>query len=345
MRLLGILLMLLPVRALAAATFPLDDAVPGGVAVVLLPSDSQAAPRVEYLGKRIMVLRHSGHWYALVGLGLEEAPGEKTLDMRQTGGAGAAVNFRVAPKSYPTQTLTISNPEMVNPTPQQIQRIDREVKHQDDIMGRWRSVSHPGVSFIWPVNGPETSGFGLRRVLNGEARSPHSGIDIAAPKGTVIRAPASGRVADIHNYFFCGRTLTLDLGQGLYSVYCHMSRVNVKFGQKVRRGQVVGRIGATGRTTGPNLHWTVRLDNVAVDPHVFLGTNSPTPPPTTPPFPATLPIPAAGSAIPAVTRTAPAVITGPARAATHAAPGNVTTAPPIGTTPPAARPPAWLQGP
>ena len=299
MRPLFCLLLCLPALAWAAAPgFPLDDAVPGGVAVVALPA-AKNAPHVEFSGQRVMVVRHEGHWYALVGLSLDTVPGGKMLDVDVPGSTDIHVGFTVIPKEYAVQALTISNPEMVNPTPEELKRIDREQQHLAKVTGTWRDAPRPAVSFIWPAVGPETSTFGLKRVLNGEPRSPHSGIDIGAPAGTPLKAPAAARVADVGNYYYCGKTLTLDMGQGLFSVYCHMSKIKVKRGQKVKQGQYVGRIGATGRTTGPNLHWTVRLNEVPVDPHVFLGANGPTPPPTTPPAAATTPPPVT------VTQTAP----------------------------------------
>jgi hypothetical protein len=324
MRRLAVLLFCLPGLAWAATTiFPLDDAVPGGVAVVALPAAKQA-PHVEFSGQRMMVVRHAGHWYALVGLSLDTLPGAKTLDVNVPGASDIQVGFTVMPKSYPSQTVTIADPQMVDPTPEQLQRIDREQQHLSKVMGRFHDVALPHLSFIWPVPGPESSPFGYHRIFNGEPRSPHSGIDIAAPAGTPVKAPAAGWVADVGNYYFCGRTLTIDLGQGLFSVYCHLSRIDVKKGQWLKRGQRVGRIGATGRASGPNLHWTVRLNEVPVDPHVFLGNNAPTPPPTTPPAPATV------SA--ATTAVAPV-------AATQAAPRAATTAVPAISTKSSASPP------
>ena len=310
-------LLCLPGMAWAASNgFPLDDAVPGGVAVVALPA-SDNAPHVAFSGQKVMVVRHEGHWYALVGLSLDTVPGAKMLDVHAQGSRDMHVGFTVMPKTYAVQALTIANPEMVNPTPAQLKRIDREQQHLAKVTGTFRNTRKPGLSFLWPVQGPETSTFGLKRVLNGEPKSPHSGIDIAGPTGTAIDAPADARVADVGNYYYCGKTLTLDMGQGLFSVYCHLSRIKVSPGQMVKQGQLVGKIGATGRTTGPNLHWTVRLNSVPVDPHVFLGTNGPTPPPTTPPTSATL--------LAAATTASPAVATqAAAKAASTVAPAATT---------------------
>lgn len=310
MRCLAALLFCVPALSWAAGSaFPLDDAVPGGVAVVALPAAEQA-PHVEFSGQRVMVVSHQGHWYALVGLSLDTVAGTKMLDVALPGSSDIHVGFTVMPKEYAVQALTISNPEMVNPTPAQLQRIDREQQHLAKVTGTWRNAAKPSISFIWPAVGPETSSFGLKRVLNGEPKSPHSGIDIGAPAGTPLKAPADARVADVGNYYYCGKTLTLDMGQGLFSVYCHLSKIKVRPGQKVKQGQLVAKIGATGRTTGPNLHWTVRLNEVPVDPHVFLGNNAPTPPPTTPPPPVTT-APAV-----TVTQTAPSPASTPVPAAT-----------------------------
>jgi len=267
--------------------FPTDESVPGGVAVVPLSVQGKIAPKVELAGHRIMVVTHDGQWYALAGISLDATPGEMSLEV-QDGATMSQVKFTVLPKEYALQSLTIANPEMVNPTAAQMKRIEREQAHLDKVMNGWRKTRKPGISFIWPAAGPETSPFGVKRVLNGEAKSPHSGIDIGAPAGTPVRAPANAVVADVGHYYFCGKTLTLDMGQGLYSVYCHLSRIKVNPGAHVKQGQVVGKIGATGRTTGPNLHWTVRLNGAAVDPHVFLGANAPVPTPgsTVPPRPA-----------------------------------------------------------
>ena len=296
----------IPAWTLAASvSLPTGETVPGGVAVQPLAVSGASAPVVKLGEHRVMVIRHEDQWYAVVGIGLDTAPGELSLDVTQPGATPSQVKFSVSAKQYPEQDLTIKNPEMVNPTPSELRRIDREQRHLDKVVNGWRRTSKPGVSFIWPVKGPETSGFGLKRVLNGEARSPHSGIDIGAPSGTPVHAPADAVVADVGRYYFCGKTLTLDMGEGLYSVYCHLSKIKVKPGQRVKQGQLVGKIGATGRTTGPNLHWTVRLNGAAVDPGVFLGANAPRPPPQA----VTLAAPAKTSVVGAVTL--PAAVTHP----------------------------------
>ncbi|MGH8402990.1 MAG: peptidoglycan DD-metalloendopeptidase family protein, partial [Gammaproteobacteria bacterium] len=247
--------------------------VPGGVVVMQLPASS-AMPVAHFDGHRIMVVNHADHWYAVAGIPLSTTPGEKALDVRNAGEPPLQLKFSIAPKEYPEQRLVIKNPKLVNPSARELDRIEREQAHLHSVLNRWIPVRTPDLSFIWPAKGPETSGFGLRRFYNGEERSPHSGIDLGAPAGSAVLAPATGVVADVGHYYFCGHTLTIDLGQGLYSVYCHMDKIRVKRGQAVKPGEVVGTIGATGRTTGPNLHWTVSLNGAPVDPHAFIPASA-----------------------------------------------------------------------
>lgn len=272
-RIVWLLCILLPAGALASG-LPRNDPVPGGVAVLQLP-DSTQRPEVHRGRQRIMVVQNAGHWYALAGIPLDTAPGEQTLMVNEQDTTPLQLKFQVGEHQYPVQRLTIKNPELVNPTPAQLARIKRDKTHLDRVLDTWTPRGVPGLAFVWPAAGPQTSGFGLKRILNGEPRSPHSGIDIGAVAGTPVRAPESGVVADVGDYYFCGNTLTINLGQGLYSVYCHLSRIDVRRGQKVTRGEVVGAIGATGRTTGPNLHWTVRLNGTPVNPHEFLVEGPP----------------------------------------------------------------------
>lgn len=259
---------LLPLTCLATA-LPRDEPVPGGVVVMELPP-ADTAPVAHFEGRRVMVVSHDQHWYAVVGIPLSSTAGDKSLAVKIAGQAREDIKFAVQAKQYPEQHLVIKNPKLVNPPAAQLARIEREQAHLQHIFKTWVADPAPGLSFIWPVDGPQTSPFGTRRFYNGEERSPHMGIDIGASTGVPVRAPADGVVADAGNYYFCGNTLTIDLGQGLYSVYCHLSRIEVKRGQPVKQGEVVGAIGATGRTTGANLHWTVSLNGTPVDPRAFI---------------------------------------------------------------------------
>ena len=263
-----LLMAIIPFAALATV-LPENEPVPGGVVLMELPA-SRTTPIAHFDGRRIMVVKHADHWYAVVGIPLAVAAGEKSLVVTRAHKPALRIRFEILPKRYPEQRLIIKNLKLVNPPASQLARIEREQRHLERVLDSWTSDAAPDLRFIWPADGPQTSGFGLRRFYNGEERSRHLGIDIGAPEGAAVRAPADGVVADAGDYYFCGNTLTLDLGQGLYSVYCHLSKISVRRGEHVKQGQIVGRIGATGRTTGPNLHWTVSLNGTPVDPHAFI---------------------------------------------------------------------------
>lgn len=210
-----------------------------------------------------------GVWVGLVGIDLTVEPGAYEVDVRAAVGAGASVHaayaLQVEPKEFPTRRLRV-NPNFVNPPQEVIDRIQREAREVADIFQQasperlWRG------GFAAPVPGKPTSSFGRRSVYNGEARSPHSGTDFRAGKGVPIKAPNAATVVLTGDLYFSGKVVILDHGWGLYSYFAHLSSVDVAEGDQVTRGQVVGRVGATGRVTGPHLHWTVRLNDARVDP-------------------------------------------------------------------------------
>jgi len=256
------LLLTLPL-ALQAALPPHSEAVPGGIAVVDLGPASNEPPVLHYRKQRVMVQQAQGRWKAVVGIPLTARPGPQQL----TPAKGAPLTFTVQAKDYATQHLTIKNKRKVNPNEQDMQRIRHERGRIDAALEHWREAKAVETRFILPVEGRLP--FGLRRYFNEQPRKPHSGIDIAAAEGTPIRAPAAGRVIDSGDYFFNGNTVFLDHGQGLVTMYCHMSRIDVTPGQTVTQGEVIGAVGQTGRVTGPHLHWGVSLNDARVDPALF----------------------------------------------------------------------------
>jgi murein DD-endopeptidase MepM/ murein hydrolase activator NlpD len=169
------------------------------------------------------------------------------------------------------QRLTIENKRKVNPYKEDIDRIIRERNEMNKAFKSFENLAQPAVDFVLPAEGPISSPFGLKRILNDQPRNPHSGLDIAAPTGTPIHAPAAGRVTAVGNYFFNGNTVLLDHGQGLISMYCHMSETTVAVGDALSPGDLIGKVGKTGRVTGPHLHWSVSLNNARVDPNLFIS--------------------------------------------------------------------------
>jgi murein DD-endopeptidase MepM/ murein hydrolase activator NlpD len=252
-----------------AIELPEAAPVPGGVALVELPA-SETPPRVTFNGKPVMVIANGSAYTAVVGLPLATKPGTQTLTIKNTSGETATRKFAVTDKTYQSQHITIKNKRMVNPEKRDMERIGREQRQIKKALAAWNEHSPDTLRFLLPVEGPMSSPFGLRRFFNEQARRPHSGLDLAAAEGTPIKAPASGRIADTGDFFFNGNTVFIDHGQGLVTMYCHMSRIDVEPGHQVAAGEVIGAVGKTGRVTGAHLHWGVSLNDARVDPMLFL---------------------------------------------------------------------------
>ncbi|KPA93305.1 peptidoglycan DD-metalloendopeptidase family protein [Pseudomonas sp. RHF3.3-3] len=247
----------------------LNKPVPGGVAVVDLGTAAQA-PKASYQGKPVLVVKEQNNWLAIVGIPLSVKPGNQ-----QISSGSRNLGFSVGSKQYPEQHITLKNTRQVNPNPADLKRIDEELAVQ---LRAYRSFSPGTPSNLLldkPVNGPLSSRFGVRRFFNGEERNPHAGLDFAVPAGTPIKTPAAGKVILTGNYFFNGNTVFVDHGQGFISMFCHMSKIDVQVGQTLARGAVVGKVGATGRATGPHMHWNISLNDARVDPAIFIGAFQP----------------------------------------------------------------------
>jgi murein DD-endopeptidase MepM/ murein hydrolase activator NlpD len=181
-----------------------------------------------------------------------------------------AIDYVVRPKKYLEQRLRVA-PGQVELSPEDQARYEREREHLQKVMATFSSVAPEALAMAPPVSGRRSSSFGLRRVFNGQARAPHAGMDIAAATGTAVKAPLAARVLDTGDYFFNGGTVWLDHGGGLLTLYCHLSEITVKPGDVLRVGDKLGAVGATGRATGPHLHWGVLLNRTMVDPALFLS--------------------------------------------------------------------------
>ena len=256
-------------HAIAALALPKHSPVPGGVAVVDLGPAGQTVPSARWGEQPLAVIQEKGRWFALFGIPLDTLPGDLEIAVF----SGPTVALRQIPvgiKNYPEQRLTIKDKRKVEPNPEDLARIEREKEATEAIKRRF-SAPIPETAFALPAGGPLSSRFGLRRIFNGQPRNPHAGLDIAAGTGTPVRAPADGVVANTGDYFFNGNTVFVDHGQGLITAYMHLSRIDVRAGQAVKKGVSLGAIGATGRATGPHLHWAVILNNTPVDPELFLA--------------------------------------------------------------------------
>lgn len=252
----------------------LNKPVPGGVAVIDLGNGGQA-PSATYQGNPVLIIKEDGQrWIAIVGVPLTVKAGTQQLQVN-VGSGQQTVSFAVGSKKYAEQRITIKNKQQVNPNASNLKRINRELAEQNAAYAQFSARQPSNLLFDRPVSGPLSSPFGLRRFFNGEERNPHSGLDFAASSGTPIKAPAAGKVILTGNLFFNGNTVFVDHGQGLISMFCHMSKIDVKVGDEVPRGGVLGKVGATGRATGPHLHWNVSLNAVRVDPAIFIGAFKP----------------------------------------------------------------------
>jgi murein DD-endopeptidase MepM/ murein hydrolase activator NlpD len=253
----------------AADPFPAARPVPGGVALVDVGPAATTPPVVTRDGRRVLVRERDGRWLAVVGIPLDAPVGLDSIVAAEPGGAPRTITYAVEDRDYATQRLRVA-PKHVDLSFDALERTKREREHLLAVLATWSDTPPPTLRLVQPVPGPRSSSFGSRRVFNDQPRNPHTGMDIAAPTGTPIVAPAAGVVVDVGDYFFNGRTVILDHGQGWLSLYCHLSRADVKVGDRVATGDRIGAVGATGRVTGAHLHWGVTLNRAWVDPELFL---------------------------------------------------------------------------
>ncbi len=265
---LALAAMLLAAPAAVRAAPPAHAPVPGGIAVVSIGEGPR--PEVRIGKRRIAVVRAETGWSAVAGIPLDAPAGPLSMTVIQDG-AERTVTVDVGERAYREQHLTIKEKRYVTPSEDELARYRRERAEMDAARASWRETAALNAFADAPVPGPQSDSFGSRRFYNGQPRSPHSGMDIAAPTGTPIIAPAAGRVVATGAYFFNGNTVMLDHGEGLVTLYCHLERIDVATGDTVAAGDTLGLVGATGRVTGAHLHWSVYLSGVAVDPALMLA--------------------------------------------------------------------------
>jgi murein DD-endopeptidase MepM/ murein hydrolase activator NlpD len=216
----------------------------------------------------LVPIRDGAAWSGLIGVDLETAPGTypvqiaaQSADARPLTGTHP---LAVAARRFPTRRLQVA-PVYVEPPAAEIKRIAADTARLDALFKTTTGQALPG-RFEAPIAAAPQDTFGARSIFNGQSRSPHTGVDFRAPTGTPIAAPAAAVVVLADDLFFTGQTVALDHGLGLISVMAHLSKIAVRVGDAVQPGDVVGEVGATGRATGPHLHWSVRLNGARVDP-------------------------------------------------------------------------------
>lgn len=261
--------------SLSALALPESSNVPGGVVVLPLGSVSAIAnkPQAWFEDKPVLVTAENGQWYAVVGLPLDAEPVMHELKI-QIGLDTMLQPFDIRPKAYPEQYVSLKDTSKVDLSPKDLARAEREIAAITELKQHWRAAPDTDLDFMLPAKGELGGRFGARRFFNGQMRKPHSGLDVRADSGQPVMASAAGVVLAVEDYFFNGRTVFVDHGNGLITMYCHLKRFNVKVGRKVRKGQRLGLVGQTGRASGPHLHWSVVLNGVMVDPELFIAAGA-----------------------------------------------------------------------
>jgi murein DD-endopeptidase MepM/ murein hydrolase activator NlpD len=267
-RVVAILLCATPALA-HAYPLPQESAVPGGVKILKLDVHGNSMPYVDVDGHRALVVQDGSSWIAIIGIPLSAPLAPRQVIVR-SGNARQEVQFRIGDKQYASQSLKVA-PGQVNLSNDDLERVNREKVIIEHAMSRWTDEQPETLRMPQPIPGVRSSSFGMRRIFNGESRNPHSGMDIAAPVGTPVRAPLAGTVIDTGDYFFNGNTVFVDHGRGMISMYCHLSAIDVRPGQHVAAGTTLGKVGMTGRVTGPHLHWALSLNRAWVDPELFVA--------------------------------------------------------------------------
>ena len=242
----------------------------GSAVQLILPNEPGVkSVKADWQGQKIPFVLIQDQWVTVIGIDLDVKPGKYKTGLVLTMEDGRIENrhtiINIASTAYPTTKLTVEEKFVqLNPRDQA-----RAIREAEELKGIFSAVSN---EILWdrpfsvPIPGGKGSNFGHRRVFNGEPRAPHAGADLKATTGTPIHSTNRGRVALAKDLFFTGKTVIIDHGLGIYSLYAHLSRIDVKNGAVVENGQLVGLAGATGRVTGPHLHWGVRAQGARIDP-------------------------------------------------------------------------------
>jgi len=266
----SMLFLVLP--TLAHASLPKAANVPGGVIIIQLGNTltHKQKPQAWFGEQAVLVTADLKQWYAVVGLPLNTKPGRYKLNVTM-GDKNKVFNFRVKNKKYPEQHIVIEDKGKVELNPVDEARAVSEIATIKALKLHWNETQDTDLNFIIPAEGRLSGNFGLRRFFNDQPRSPHAGMDVAVGRGTPVISSAPGTVLATDDYFFNGKTVFVDHGNGLITMYCHLDQFDVKTGDVINKGQQLGLSGMTGRATGPHLHWSVILNGAMVDPALFIA--------------------------------------------------------------------------
>jgi murein DD-endopeptidase MepM/ murein hydrolase activator NlpD len=240
--------------------------VPGGIVIKNVPCDCKAY----FSHHRVMILNKNQQCFAIVGIPLTTTSGQHNLTIKEHG-TKTTLPINIIDKKYPTKYLTIKRKKTGIPNKELIARLKREAREVRNTFKYWSNKNYINLRFNIPVKGRISSPFGAQRIINKTRKTRHRGIDIAAITGTPIKAPANGKVINEGNYLLLGKAVFIDHGQNLITVYCHLNKILVKTNQWVKRGQIIGHVGNTGRSTGSHLHWGVSLNGTRVNPLLFIN--------------------------------------------------------------------------
>jgi murein DD-endopeptidase MepM/ murein hydrolase activator NlpD len=276
-------LVLLPASTLAQApalpakvTLNPATVVAGSPELIRVSVPADALLTGQWLGQKLEFFRDRNAWFALAGVDVEAPAGPSILQLSAALPGGRALNLSrsvdIHPAHYRTTTLHVA-PRFTEPSPRQLKEIEYEIHLKKQIFAASAAQRLWHGSFRAPVRATPTASFGTRRLFNGELKSVHKGMDFRARTGTSVRASNSGIVILVEPLYFEGNCVIIDHGLGLYTIAMHLSRIRVRAGQHVAKGQLLGLSGATGRVTGPHLHWAVRWEGAYLDPAKLLSMN------------------------------------------------------------------------
>ena len=250
---------------------------PGGVTKIDLQiSDKKSDFDAYYKDKKIFKFYENGKWYGYVGINFDDAIGTSSITIKQKQKLIKTLPFDIKEYQYAQEhiTLTKDKAQYVDISENDLKKYNQQKIKIEKSLNTYTKLKISNLEFSSPVkNGKVSQNFGKRRFFNNEPRSPHSGIDIKAPKKTPVYAINSGKVALVLKHYFSGNVIFINHGESLVSMYAHLNSVNVKIGQNVKKGEMIGRVGSTGRATGPHLHFSMYLNANPINPNYFIDFN------------------------------------------------------------------------